>query len=421
MRRSLLSFILVFSSFLIATAQSEQKINVTFFGSSVCSGSAAENQHGYGWQVFKSGAVDTLKYKYFNASTGGDNTLRVVKQQRFTEKLYPTDPDIVVIGLSLANEGIMKPQDNNGREQILEQFRSRLLAMADSLDRQGIKPVIVNCYAQSYFTPIQYEFTKRMNRLINTWQYPSVNVLGTIDDLKGRWVEDYAADAGHPNTVGHIEMSYAIVPSLFDAILEGKKTPSYDWDKSYSVVLNEEQIEDPIYLEVENTIHSFTMSFRFKVVYNGTIAGFTADRQKHAIHIDGHTISYKDLSAVYPKHLKSWNHVVLSHSYANGKTMLFANGEFVGSVKEQLVPTQIHFGGTSPNTELKDLAIHRASLNEHEALDLYNKKFIQSSLEFYNPLTKGTDGSELENMAQSMTKMKINKRVKLENKVVPLY
>ena len=378
MRKSLLSFILIVNCFLLVRAQGDQKINVTFFGSSVCAGSAAENQHGYGWQVFNSGAVDSLKYNYINASTGGDNTLKVEKQQRLTKKLYPTDPDIVVIGLSLANEGIMRPQDNNGREQILEQFRSRLLAMADSLNSLGMKPVIVNCYAQSNFTSAHYDFTKRMNRQLNTWQYPSINVLGTIDDTQGKWVVEYAADSGHPNTEGHIEISYAIVPSLFDAILEGKLTPSYDWSRSYTIVLNEKQIENPISFDVMHTIHSFTLSFRFKEVHNGTIAGFTADGQKHAISIEDHNLNYQDLSIVYPKHLKNWNHVVLSHSYANKKTMLYVNGEFVGSVNEQLEPTQIHFGGTSINAELKDLAIHRACLNRDEALDLYNKKFIQS-------------------------------------------
>jgi hypothetical protein len=65
--------------------------------------------------------------------------------------------------LSLSNEGIRRAEDDNGREKILEQFRSRLLVLADSLNGQGIRPVIVNCYAQSSFTKENYDFTKRMN------------------------------------------------------------------------------------------------------------------------------------------------------------------------------------------------------------------------------------------------------------------
>ena len=361
-----------------ALAQENPHINVTFFGSSVCRGAGAEDHHGYGWQFFQNGAIDTIKYKYFNASTGGDNTIKVEKEDRLLKKLYPTAPDIVVIGLSLANEGIMTPQDDNGREQIVEQFRTRLLALADSLNSLGIKPVIVNCYAQSHFNSSHYDFTKKMNRIINTWEYPSINVMGTIDDLEGKWVEGYLSDPGHPNTSGHKEMSYAIVPSLFDAILLGKKTPVFDWHKSYSTLVNNDQIEYPLSLDVGSTLHSFTLGFRYKETGEGSIAGFISNNLNHTVNIIGNTIHYKDLSRTSPEHLRTWTHVVLSHSYANQKTMLFVEGVLVGTVKEQLSPTQVYFGGTASITELKDLTLHRSSLNESEALDLFNKKFIDN-------------------------------------------
>jgi len=225
--------------------------------------------------------------------------------------LYPTTPDFVVIGLSLANEGIMTPENDNGRELIVEQFRTRLLALADSLNSQGIKPIIVNCYAQSHFNKSHYDFTKKMNGIINTWKYPSINVLGTIDDLEGKWVEGYLSDPGHPNTSGHKEMSYAIVPSLFDAILMGKKTPVYDWHKSYSTLVNNDQIEHPLSLDVGSTMHSFTISFRFKETADGSIAGFVSNNLNHNIKIIGNTIHYKGLFKTYPEQLKSWTHVVL--------------------------------------------------------------------------------------------------------------
>jgi hypothetical protein len=411
MKRFLLQiFVFVFIA-CTALGQDNSCINVTFFGSSVCLGASADDNHGYGWQRFNIGAIDTVKYEYFNCSTGGDNTIKVEKEDRITNKLYPTEPDIVVIGLSLANEGIRTPQNNNGREQIVEQFRTRLLAMADSLNSMGIRPVVVNCYAHSYFNKAQYDFTKKMNRIINTWKYPSINVLGTIDDLEGKWAEGYVADPGHPNTAGHKEMSYAIVPSLFDAILMGKKTPVHDWHNSYSTLVNDKQIDHPLSFEVESTMHSFTLSFRFKESGEGSIAGFVSDNLNHTLNLKGHTIYYKGLSIIYPKHLKTWTHIVLSHSYANQKTMLFMNGELVGSVMEQLSPTKIYFGGTASMTELKDLTLHRSSLNESEALDLFNKKFIQSSLEFYNPLTKSIKGKDFQNYAQSLTMLKIDKQI----------
>lgn len=398
-------------------AQNETN-NVTFFGSSVCKGSGAENSHGYAWQFFHHGAIDTVKYKYFNASKGGDNTIKVERDNRMALNLYPTHPDMVVIGLSLGNEGLRRTKDDNDREQILEQFRSRLLAMADSLNSLNIKPIIVNCYANSHFNKRHYEITKRMNRMINTWDYPSINVLGTIDDLAGKWVKGYLKDPLHPNTKGHEEMSYAIVPSLFEAISMGKKTPAYDWNRSYTTLKNDKQVEKPLSIEIESTMHSFTLSFRFKETRDGSIAGFVADGQDHTINVLDSTILYKGLSTNFPKQLKAWTQVVLSHSYANQKTMLFVNGELVGSVSEQLSPTQVYFGGTAQMTELKDIALHRSSVNESEALDLFNKKFIQSSLEFYHPLTRPIGGNHLGNLAQSMTQAIISQGVALEYKLV---
>ncbi len=391
-----------------------QPVHVTFFGSSVCYGSGAEKNHGYAWQFFQSGAIDTTHFQYFNASTGGDNTLKVEKEDRLGKKLYPTDPDIVVLGLSLGNEGILTPKDDNGREQILEQYRSRLLALADSLHRGGMQPVIVNCYANNNFGAPHYEATQRMNRLINTWPYPSVNVLGTVDDLTGKWVEGYWTDALHPNTAGHREMSYALVPSLFEAIRLGKKTPAYDWNKSYVTLTNKDKVEQPLRLDLTSTVHSFTLSFRFKAAAEGTIAGFGVNGQRQAIDVVGAGLRYKNLSKTLPQDPQTWTHVVLSHSYANQQTRLFVNGELVGTVAEQLAPTQVFFGGTAATVDLKDIALHRAALNESEALDLFNKKFIQSSLEFYNPLTHATMGDELGNDAQSLSSLKIDKGVALK-------
>ncbi|MDP4679783.1 MAG: hypothetical protein NWS46_05380, partial [Cyclobacteriaceae bacterium] len=357
-------------------------------------------------------------YKYFNASTGGDNTIKIEKFERLTKNLYPTEAHFAIIGLSLSNEGIRSQVDENGRERILEQFRSRLLALADSLNGQGIKPVIVNCYAQSQFTKEQYDFTKRMNRIINTWNYPSINVLGSIDDWQGRWVEGHSKDAGHPNDIGHQEMSYTIVPSLFDAIQIAKKIPVYDWNQSYTTVINAKQVKSPLSLEVENTVHSFTLSFRFKKSEQGSIAGFTSDNFIHTIDRVGGNLKYKELSIALLDSTDKWTHVLISHSYTNQQTMLLVDGKLIGSVNEQLSPTQMHFGGTATMTELKDLTIHRSCLNKDEALDLFNKKFIQSSLEFYNPMTKPIQVSQIKNYAQSLSKMLVIEGVELNHNLV---
>ena len=406
------------SLFFVFNFQAQETHNISFFGSSVCNGTGAENNHGYAWQFYHRNVIDTFKFKYQNASTGGDNTIKVEKFDRLTNKLYPTDPQFAVIGLSLGNEGIRSPIDHDGREVIVEQFRSRLLALADSLRRNDIFPIIVNCYAHTLFKSGQYESTKKMNRIINTWDYPSINVLGTIDDLEGRWVEGFVRDPWHPNYEGHKEMSYAIVPSLFEAILQGKKIPKHDWNQSHHTLAHSEDNIKPIVFLVEEEIRSFSLSFRFKKTGEGSIAGFSANGTDHNIIVQGFQVKYGDLKIIFERHIDDWTNIVLAHSYANQLTTLFVNGQEVGRVKEQISPQQIYFGGSAQKIDLKDLCIYRAALNNSEARDLHQKKFIQSSLEFFNPLTRELSGLKLHNHAQSLSEMSIDSRLKIEFKKI---
>lgn len=417
-----LCILLLAVSLLCPSRLSAQKapIHVTFFGSSVCRGAGAEQLRGYACKFFHSGAIDTTRYAYFNASTGGDNTLKVDQEQRLTKKLYPTHPNIVVIGLSLGNEGIGTPQSDAGRETVLEQFRGRLLALSDSLDKQGMKPVIVNCYANANFSEPQYTCTKRMNSIINTWKYPSINVLGTIDDGEGKWVEGFVHDPLHPNTEGHREMYLSIVPTLFDAMMQGKRTPAYDWRKSYTTIENPKK-EDAIYVDVDDTIHSFAMSFRFKNATDGVIASFETNKGMREVVVNNHRISYLSATTAYQEDSDSWNHVVITHNYANQRTLFAVNGKVIGEFKERLIPTRFVYGGTVQKIDLKDLGLHRSSLNRDEIADLNNKLFIQSSLEVYTPMTAEVRGGLLPNMAQSLTSLELNPNVALTRVEKPFY
>jgi len=53
-------------------AQTSEKINISFFGLSVCNGSNADNKQGFAWQFYHSNTIDRTNYQYFNVSTGGD-------------------------------------------------------------------------------------------------------------------------------------------------------------------------------------------------------------------------------------------------------------------------------------------------------------------------------------------------------------
>ena len=96
-KRLLLQLAVLFVLTIPVQGQNAQKVNLTFFGSSVCYGAGATDKQGYAWMFYNRNDIDTSAYNYFNASTGGDNTIRLEKYDRLTNKLYPTDPDIAVL------------------------------------------------------------------------------------------------------------------------------------------------------------------------------------------------------------------------------------------------------------------------------------------------------------------------------------
>ena len=65
-----------------------------------------------------------------------------------------------------------------------------------------------------------------MNLAINAWDVPSVNFLGAVDDGTGKWAKGFWHDSLHPNAAGHEELVRTFVPTLFDAIEQGKPAPA---------------------------------------------------------------------------------------------------------------------------------------------------------------------------------------------------
>jgi hypothetical protein len=88
----------------------------------------------------------------------------------------------------------------------------------------GFYPVITHAYAHTAYDTNRYAYVKRMNLLLNSWNVPGINLLGPVDDGVGKWVTAYRSDDAHPNTRATRRLYYAIVPSLFDAILAGRPT-----------------------------------------------------------------------------------------------------------------------------------------------------------------------------------------------------
>ncbi len=405
----------------------KSKKTIVFLGSSVCKGVGDEDMIGYAGRFAM--RLDTSKWNYINESIGGDNTIKISK--RLDSVLNRSCPDYVVIGLSLSNEGITSPQTSVGQERIFERFRTGLLRIASDIRLHGAVPVIANCYARNTFNDRHYWLTCRMNAIINEWEIPSINLLGTINDGFGKWAKGCDANDGHPNRYGHEEMSRAICPTLFDALDEGKPVPYRNWSSDYIYFSSINDENPALQIKIDTLMHSFSESFMFRATGEGVIGGIKFQQGDVFFEIKNNTFYYNSdagslFSPLPDKEMEDWVYVTLSHCHANSETYLYVNGVKVGPLKEKVKPTIFALGGfnghkMSPDTlVLKDWMIHRSSLTHEEACGYMAWKMLRSSLEVYAPLTDTffkTDSGFM-NLAQSMTKVVLNPNVDLKCKKI---
>jgi lysophospholipase L1-like esterase len=429
----------------------DQRIAV--WGSSVANGTGDESQAG-GYAGHLKRLLLDRRWEVVNRSRGGDNTVTITARfepgttpEPDTKYLTSVDPDYVIIGLSLGNEGIAQCQlgQSSGcttsvaeANAIFDQFADGLLRLVAQSRAAGITPIIALPYARSDFWEREYALTRRMNLLINTWDVPSVNTLGAVDDGQGRWARGLWGDPYHPNATGHQEISYAFVPSLFDALRIGKSTPLRSGTDGFAHVVT----EDPHALtyNVDATMHSFAVTFGVRPANDGPVAEiqgqlldgeFSIERRSYgafewdteslvltpgndfaaSINMSDGSLSYTSSGgnsiATALANPDDWHDITLTHYAGRGETLLYVDGEPVGSVAERLQPTTFMLGGTA-DTDYQDWMIHRAGLNRDEVNALHNGRLLQASLEVYSPLSGENPTA---NRAQSLSEVRVDTAV----------
>ncbi|MDH3432448.1 MAG: SGNH/GDSL hydrolase family protein [Gammaproteobacteria bacterium] len=441
----------------------ERNRRIAIWGSSVANGVGDESLQG-GYAGHLEELLESRGWEVFNRSRDGDNTLTITPRfepgatpEADTEYLTEVDPAYVVIGLSLGNEGIAQCQLGQTRrctstldeaDAIFEQFAGGLQRLIWRAREAGIVPIVTLPYARSDFFEREYSYTRRMNLLINSWDVPSVNLLGTIDDGQGRWGRGLWSDPFHPNAAGHNEMFHAFVPSLFAALEAGKPVPNKSSASGFARVKRNSTA--PMLFDVNDTMRSFALTFMVRPAADGVIAAISGQTLDHDIsifrrsygkfewdteslelrpsnerfvallRIDDERVTYhaesgNTVSSPVGGVTHGWHYVTLSHYAARGETLLYVDGQLAGIVAERLQPSRFVLGGPgikstgarSARADYKDWMIHRAGLNGDEVAALHNGALLQASLEIYMPLVaKNRSGSE--NWAQSLSQIRVD-------------
>ena len=384
-------------------------LKITYFGSSVPEGQGATNKYGYASRYStllarRAAAGQGAAWTTSNISIPGDNTVKVLA--RWDRDLPPQRARYVVYALALGNEGI-----HGGGRPVFEQFRANMQVLIERARAAGMVPVVTNSYGRNDYTPEDYAYIKEMNLLLQGWAVPTVNLLGAVDDGHGRWAAGYWDDALHPNDLGHAEMAHALVPSLFDALRAGKPLPHRQATAGVRLARGAGLRFVP-----EALVHPFTQVISFRAGKPGQLLTLQDSTRTGRLRLEhGGRLSYQSalggqLTSASAVADGQWHQVVLTHYYARGETLLYLDGQLVGSLPERLRTRRLTLGGRAAPAggQYRNWLFYRAGMNPDEVRALAADSLLRSSLELYAPLSGGRPTPDsLANLAQSTNQLAV--------------
>jgi lysophospholipase L1-like esterase len=385
-------------------------MKLAIFGSSVAQGAGAQNSFGWGNRL--KAVLEKKNWSVVNKSIGGDSTIKLLA--RFERDLVSEHPDMVIIGLSLANEGIMEDPP-----AIYAQYLRNLRKLIQLCHQHHIIPIVANCYPNNSYDRMIYDYIRKANEELNSWPVASLDFLGAVDDGHGHWQKDCWVDNGHPNDLGHEEMLHSIPISMFDNLID----PSYPLapsEKSWLQCGAEGVTTACLSYSPESAIHSFTYVFTVSPLASpkpGCVFAavdrcqlVVGTRKTWEIHIgDGLSLS----SEITVNHNQKY-HLGLTHSFANRQLHFYIDGQKIGAIPTRLVPETFYLAGGrlagSPKSLFRNCLLYRACLDDASMSALAAGTLLRSSLELYAPLSDHVLAQDLLllNKAQTGAHLRLN-------------
>jgi rhodanese-related sulfurtransferase/lysophospholipase L1-like esterase len=401
---------------------------IAVLGSSVAAGWVTAREAGQdmknGWAFRLARRLEPLGYKVVNVSAPGDTTEKVLA--RLDKDLFSLKPDIVVISLSLENEGI-RGLGGRDPEKVYEGFGTNLRRIVAECRERGITPVVASCYANDNFgDPAIYRFIVGMSLEIASWDVPSINLLGALDRGDGRFIKGLTFDLDHPADRGHRELFLSIVPGLFEALAAGKPAPERDSGPGY---FSSGTPGRSRYLSCvpADPMHSFTSLFEIRASGPGVAASIRAGDGKSstiAVTENGDAALHASTGAVQrvPASLLDgkWHRIGWVYHYLKQEATLYVDGVAGGSIAEAGVPVQFLLGGSGRESQkgrpaaaaFRDWMIYRVPLSVAEIEAIQSGRVLPGSLEVFAPLRRDKPkvDAEVENRAQSGSRVVVRPR-----------
>ncbi len=190
---------------------SQDGLKIAIIGSSVAQGHRAWLMDGWASLLAKS-LQQEYGHQCVNVSELGANVERTIA--RFPQVVAPEQPDIVIIALSLGNEGLAHCAPSE-RRVVQRRFESGLQQLIRMTRELGARPILGGVYPHGEYHTEHYWLLKDTHHRMLTWDVPVLDWLAAVDDGQGRWQMGTSFDPAHPNTIGHHRMYAAIDQQLF--------------------------------------------------------------------------------------------------------------------------------------------------------------------------------------------------------------
>ena len=197
----------------VPVTNQHENLKVLVLGSSVAMGCSAWLLQGWASQLGQ-----TLQEKYghqlVNRSQLGANVNSTIA--RFNSVVIPESPDIVIIALSLGNEGLAYclPYERRAVQQRFESGLMQLIKMTQDL---GAIPVIGGLYPHGDYNFEHNWLLRDTHQRLLRWGVPVLNWLDALDNGYGGWKSGISLDVAHPNTAGHQLMFEEIDLDIFQS------------------------------------------------------------------------------------------------------------------------------------------------------------------------------------------------------------
>ncbi len=332
---------IVESSTTTPVSKSYTQRKLLIYGSSIAFGSG--DITGQGWAGRLKDSLGT-NWLVVNRSIPGSTTGALLAS--FDRDAAGESWDVVWIGLSLANEGILGPTPALTYDGYVKNQRQLI-----GLIRQvGAVPIISSTYPHSFYGPTEYSYCQKFNSLLNQWGVAGVDFMSAIDDGNGKWLQGYQTDSGHPNAAGHEAFFQSIPPGFLDSLLVKSQLPT---ESNPSLFLgNDKTNSTPLIFQPAKKMADFTISFWFKGsnITDKALCGIGPSSSR--IHAPGGSLRYTSFAGpeiIVPLETPTagkWHHIALVHSSRTERTKLYFDGFFVGSAPEKFdFVEQITLGG----------------------------------------------------------------------------